>query len=361
MDETEVRVASWPHWYEINPYLEHFYRALEPYGVRHCKNVPLELDPLLGHSPPIDVLHLHWPEPYWRDGAPTPFHQLIRLLRLLRLVRRVRRAGSRFVWTVHNLEHHEGAGVVDRLGYRCLHRRADLRLFHSRWSERVARDRYGASGDTVVIPLGSFDGAYPPPRPRQETMRSLPFHGAHRLLLCFGQIRAYKGFDVAVEAVDALRADGFRLVIAGRPVGSYPEKVRRMCRSRDHVLLIPEVVGEQRLADLIGAADAVLLPYRRVTGSAALLTALTLSRGVVATSIPYFREVLAPEPDASVLVPPDDSGALAEGIRRYFDVSTEERSRAARRLAQRYAWKRTIAPFARWLLAESARDRAEVG
>lgn len=354
MADPPIRVASWPHWYAPNPYLPLFYEALARYGVRHVKNVPLDARSLLEHRPPIDVLHLHWPDPFWRDGSPAGPIRLLRVGRLLHAIRRIRNAGMRFVWTVHNLEHHEGAGPIDRLGYRFLHRMADLRIFHSRCAREEADARYRATGDALVMPMGNFTDAYAAPGDRAETVRRLGLPPHERLLLCFGQLRHYKGFDVAVDSMTSLDPEVYHLVIAGRPVGTGMADLARTWADRPNVTVLPRVVDDQLLADLLGAADTILLPYRQVTGSAALVTALSFGRGVVATRLPYFQETLEPETAAGVLVPPDDARALADGIGEFFAISPRKRSGAAQRLRDRYAWEDVVPPVARWLRSRAA-------
>ena len=60
-----------------------------------------------------------------------------------------------------------------------------------------------------------------------------------------------------------------------------------------------EFVSDQAYSDIVAAADAVLLPYRKITGSAVLLAAWTLGRGVVASDLPYFREMADGEPESA--------------------------------------------------------------
>jgi glycosyltransferase involved in cell wall biosynthesis len=95
----------------------------------------------------------------------------------------------------------------------------------------------------------------------------------------------------------------------------------------------------------MSASDAVLLPYRAVTGSAALLSALASGRGVIASDLPFFREVLAGEPDAGVLVPGRDADAWAHRMLDYLAVPAAVRRAAALRLAGRYSWDRCVEPL----------------
>lgn len=346
-----MRIASWPHWYEPNPYLRAFYAGLEAHGVTHVPDVPLDVGSL--HDAEVDALHIHWAYPVWRD--PGAFHKKARaLLAFRRLVRDARADGMLLLWTVHNLEHHEGASGWDRLGERPL-RDADLRIYTSEWARDVAEgpDRAGTS---IVVPIGDLDDWLPPDPGRDAARDVLGIAPSTRLLLCFGQVRSYKGFDVAARALDRLGPE-YRLVVAGRPVPPGRGLRSPADRGEARLKLIPRELDDAELVAWLSAADAVLLPYRRITGSAALLTALSRSRGVVASDLPYFREVLAPEPEAGVLVTPNDPSGLAAGIERFFDRPREIRETAARRIASALAWAEIVAPVAEILEARLTDSR----
>lgn len=344
-----VNVASWPHWYAPNPYLNLLYAALRRKGIRHHPDVPLDPAAMARHPARIDAVHLHWLYPYWSEGDPNPLLRAGRLLRFGRVIRRLRRSGLRLVWTVHNLEPHGGAGPLARRAYRIVHRRADLRVHHSEWSRRAAEERYGPAGPSVVVPHGNYEGVYPAGPSPAEARRRLGVEPDRELLLCFGQLRPYKGFDLAVEATGRLESGRYHLVVAGRPLEGQAGRLRALSRGRPDVTLVLRSLPRADLGALLGAADAVLLPYREVTTSGALLAALTAGCAVVASDLPYFREVLAGEPDASVLVEPGDAAALAAGIVETARVPRPWRSEAARRLAGRYRWDEVVRPLARWL------------
>jgi glycosyltransferase involved in cell wall biosynthesis len=144
---------------------------------------------------------------------------------------------------------------------------------------------------------------------------------------------------------------GYHLVVAGRPVDRSARRLRRLTGRVENVTLLLEELSPQRLADLLGAADAVLLPYRAITGSGVLLHALTAGKGVIASDLPYFREILAGEPGAGVLVRPGDPDALADGIRAFFSPEHRDAAEAAARLGRSFDWTVTVGPLARWIHA----------
>ena len=354
-----VRVASWPHWYGPNPYLPLLYRALEPHGIAHVRDVDLDPSAFTGDARVADGVHLHWAYPLWREGPGRT--RAGRLRRALDRIRAIREAGVPIAWTVHNLLPHEDAWRGEREAYAALHELVDLRVFHSESARDEARTLFGpVETDSIVQYHGNWDGALPPGTDRAVVRAREGLPADARVLLCFGQIREYKGFDRAVDALFALNASSpatYHLVIAGRPLGDAARALERRTRGSDDVTLVLREISDQRLADLLGAADAVLLPYRSITGSGVLLHALTAGRGVVATDLPYFREVLARGPAAGELV--GQSRDLADGVRAFFARDLAERQAAARELADRFAWPIVVEPLVgplRQLLRPNTRE-----
>jgi beta-1,4-mannosyltransferase len=341
-----IRIASWPHWYAPNLYLPLFYGALHDHGVDHVPFFPIDT-PAAAAATEIDVLHLHWAYPYWRDGGRGSLRQWLRVGQLQRQLTALKRTGVRLVWTLHNLEHHEGSRAADHRADRMLHRLADLRIVHSQHALAELRHRT-RGGDIVCMRHGNYEGAMPPPAPRDRTRASVGAPPGAKLLLCFGQLREYKGFDVAVRAVAALPPGDFHLVIAGRPVGAVYDKLASVSAHRANMHLEAGDLTDQRLADLLHAADAVLLPFRSITTSGTLLHALTFGRPVVVTDLPYFREMLGSSA-AATYATPGDADSLAAGILRLMAVSAEERESAARAIGDAHRWGRVVEPVVAWL------------
>jgi glycosyltransferase involved in cell wall biosynthesis len=266
-----------------------------------------------------------------------------------RYLRLAHRLGKRVAWTVHDLDHLDDPARADRVGNAVLGRMADLTICHSEQTrDRLVREFRVPARNVVVMPIGNFDGVYPPPRPRAETLARLGLAPGRRTLAAVGLVRSYKGFDLAVEAAREL-GDGYQLVVAGVVPAAFPE-VRADLEARaaaaPNVRLLLDPISDADVADIHAAADCALLPYRAITGSAALLTAVTLGVGVVASDLPFFREVLDREPAAGEVCPVGDAAGLAAAVRRFFDRPPGERGRAARRLADGFAWDRVIRPVA---------------
>ena len=356
-----VRICPYPYAKGGNPYLELFYRALEPHSFTLSRPMEYQDAFLRDHADEFDVIHIQWQQEHlWRCRGRGTAARARGLLGMLRFLRLARRMGKTIVWTIHDLEPHDGGAASDRFGAILLGRLSDLVICHDETTRGRYLKRYWGDGRRLlVMPIGNFDAVYPAPRPRAETLAGLGLDPARRTLLATGSVRAYKEYRTAVEAV-AMLGPGYQLVVAGAAYPDEPEvavELQKLAAGRPDVRLLLRTVSDQELSDLHAAADAVVLPYRWITGSAALATSLTLGRGVVASDLPYFRAELAREPQAGVLVRPSDPAALAAGVREFFAHETAGRHAAARRLADGRAWPAVVRPVAERLLALRAEGR----
>jgi glycosyltransferase involved in cell wall biosynthesis len=78
----------------------------------------------------------------------------------------------------------------------------------------------------------------------------------------------------------------------------------------------------------------------------------------VTSDLPYFREILADEPDAGMTVSAWDAAAWAQAVMQYLERPADVRSAAALRLAARYSWDRCVEPL---VAALGIQDGAGVG
>jgi beta-1,4-mannosyltransferase len=334
-----------------NPYFALCHAALAKRGIAVSDDLDISRSWLHARSDHVDAVHLHWPERFWRRrfAGASRVQRAVRavdhLLQLRHFLRAAGRRGLQRLWTVHNLEPHEGAYRWDRYGYRLLARECDLVICHSQSAARAVHRAYRPRGRVVVMGIGDPAAAYPSPRPRPEVHHHLRLDPHRPVVSCLGRLRHYKGLDLACAAIERLNGR-VQLVIGGPPNGDFDvtRLVDIVTRTPGGVL-IDRQLTDQEFADVTAASDVVLLPYRAITGSSALLAALGLGRGVVASDLPYFQEMLADEPDAGVTVSGSDPAVWADGIIRYLDRPAVVRSRAARRVAARYSWDRCVDPL----------------
>jgi beta-1,4-mannosyltransferase len=362
------RVVSLPGLGTSNPYVDLFYRSLLPYGVNLVGALEFDYVWLKTNINEFDCIHLHWPENIWREYL-GPLHKKIRFSNIKgawRLSVKIETTfqpyfdnqkikwfencldylkgqGKKIIWTWHNIEPHENNGYIDVRGTHILAEKSDLIIFHSRWAEDQCRKMFAIPGKTIVMPHGNYDGIYPEPRNRAVVLTEIGLETDKPVVGCLGAMRGYKGIDVACEAVQLL-GGSVQLLCAGMPHHLFetPKNISKV--SNHNISFVTRKLSEQELSDFANACDCILLPYKKITGSGALLLALTLRKGVVASDLPYFREILRKVPNAGLLVSPNSPEALAKGIDDFLSIPLKVREEASKLLADMFSWNDVVVP-----------------
>ena len=277
---------------------------------------------------------LSWarPDSWWRVGRSLAGQDVVVLVHvvpavvpaLLTLVRAVRSAAAeagrrapRVAVLAHNVLPHEPHPGAEAL-VRALLRQADAVAVHSADQARLAR----ALGAGEVLDL-----ELPPHLPGGSALPRQPHDGDVRLL-ALGLVRAYKGTDLLVRAVQ--QVPGVRLTVAGELWGEAGQRVRALAAdpaSEGRVGLQDGYVPGPALAPLLAAHDVLALPYRSATASQNALLGHAHGLPVLASRVGTFGQDVRDDVDG-LLVPPDDLDALVDALRRLVrpDVLSRLRS-----------------------------------
>jgi alpha-1,3-rhamnosyl/mannosyltransferase len=178
----------------------------------------------------------------------------------------------------------------------------------------IAERLPGLAGRLRVVPLGADDFGRPDGR-------------RENFLLWVGADRPHKNLDRLVAAYAAAGLES-PLLLAGTARRGLPEGVRALGR-----------VSDERLRDLYARAGLVVAPSLAEGFGLPVLEAMASGAPVLAADIAPFREVAG---EAAVYFPPEDTGALAEGLARLAgDAALRARlAEAGRARAAEFSWGR---------------------
>jgi beta-1,4-mannosyltransferase len=251
-----------------NPYLVQLLRALpESVEVRYFS----VREALFSR---YDLFHVHWPEYLIRH--PTAVGAYIKKFCLFLLLLRLWVTRVPIVRTLHNARPHEQGGPVERLLLDWLDRLTTRRI-------RINAATPDADPGTDTILHGHYRDWF--------ATRPVPASVPGRLLY-FGLIRPYKGVETLIEAFRDVPEASATLRIVGNPATpDMRQTVEDACRADPRISARLEYVGDDVLAREIGEAQWIVLPYRQMQNSGALLLALSLS-----------RPVLVPRTDANIAI-----------------------------------------------------------
>jgi glycosyltransferase involved in cell wall biosynthesis len=326
-----LKILSWPAPYPGNPYLTRLTEALARQGVR-ARSSRYLAQLTLSRTEGASWLHLHWPEWMLRDRDRA--RARVRALWFFALIDALRARGVRLAWTAHNLVGHDEPhpDLAERFRRQWLSRCA---LVHGHFAsaERSVRE-LGFRGRFVCYGHPHARDDYAPSAPREALRARLGLLPSQPLLVSFGAIERYKGFDRVAEAFVRGAPSDARLIVAGR--ASDPtalRELRALCAGDPRVTIREGFLSREASADLVSAADAVVLGYRAFFTSGTAMLALSLGTPVLGPAR-HHLEALRDEP---FFAPMDDPSELPDALAQLRARPVDPRP-LARAWAERFTY-----------------------
>ena len=219
---------------------------------------------LLGN---YDVFHVHWPEILvtGRTSLRKVARQLCTVLLLIKMT--VLRTG--LVRTVHNLELPSGISRRERFLLSWLDRRTDVRIVLN------THTPVPLSAPCILIPHGHYVDWF------SRFARSEPIPGR---ITYFGSIRRYKSIDQLLNAFSNTSSTSpeITLTISGRTSSDeLTQLVEGAMLADSRISAHLGFVDDAALTQQVSAAQLVVLPYREMHNSGAVLAALSIGRPVL--------------------------------------------------------------------------------
>jgi len=193
-----------------------------------------------------------------------------------------------------------------------------------------------------------------------------PLADAGRCTLGFvGSLSRWHGVDLLLDALRHLRdapPDGgdLRLVIVGRGTEEETLKARARALGVEGAVEWRGGLSHDEAVRAIGEFDIAMLPSTLPTGAPMKLSEYAaMARPVIAPDYPNIRELFT-DNEEILLVPPGNSGALAQAVRSLVaDPPMARRiGRAAQRRVSGYTWERTVDQLLRRVSLSARQQRA---
>jgi len=284
------------------------------------------------------VLHLHWVGPHL-EGSRDEEEAAARVRAFASELDDLRAASVDIAWTIHNVLPHDAEMPDAQIALRReIVARASVVHVMSTATEGLVASQFTIPRDRVLtVGHPAFTGMYPDWVGRTEARRVLGLAPDAPTIALVGALRPYKGLAELLDAlpVVASRRPRIRLVIGGSPTPSEEmESLVDRAIADPRILIHPRRVPDDRLQYLIRAADAVVLPYRRILNSAALFLALAFERAVVLPRDPALEEFA--DPAVAVTYERGGPSALAAAIDAVLNLPPAGVSATARAICARH-------------------------
>lgn len=218
-----------------------------------------------------DVFHVHWPE-LLVTSARTPLRRLARRLLTTAFITRLRLTRTPVVRTWHNLVRPDGLSRWD-------HRLLDALERRTRHIIRLTDQ----TAPPLDVPTSTIVHAHYRDWFEPVTEALEPIEPVDSRVLYFGLIKPYKGVEQLLEAVaDSPEADLDVRLVGSPSDPTLADRVRAAVAADARISADLSYADDPTLAAEIAAATLVVLPYKAMHNSGALLLALSLDTPVLA-------------------------------------------------------------------------------
>ncbi len=166
---------------------------------------------------------------------------------------------------------------------------------------------------------------------------------AKNIILYFGIIRDYKGFDILLNAIAELKDSGldFHLLAGGECYGSdekYTQLISNLGIS-DYITWHNKYIPDSEVSNYFSAADVVALPYRTASQSGVTQMAYSYDLPVVVTKVGGLPEIVD-EGQSGFTIEPENPTELANILEKNLKAGTFlEMATYIKKFKQKFSWE----------------------
>lgn len=262
----------------------------------------------------FNIIHVHWLYIF-----PFPFMMKV-------FCAYSKFLGYKIVWEMHNIVSHSGK-KRDYAMSKWFFEYCDGIIYHSQSDATRAPETLDCAPkvNCAIIYHPNFIGVYKNDVSKKDARRALGIPQDVKTLLCFGQIRANRGYEYLIDAIDGI--DDLTLIVAGEVIDRQTYKYIRDHFDNDRIKVFAKWVDNDEVGVYFNACDVVVLPYSEITTSGVIPLAYSFSRPVIVSDIGGVGEVVKDKYGA--LVAPCDVKALKNAITKIFESNYDEMGKSA--------------------------------
>lgn len=278
----------------------------------------------------IDVIHFQW----------LPLLEYTVIEKYLIVIIRYFSSCSKILLSIHNVYPHNfptSKKNIYKSRIMNIDRVIDGFIAHLNETKEEIVKEYNIDRDKIGI---TYLGLYPiSPNLNDNTTES-----PNIKILMFGFHTFYKGTDILLNAIKAIPENiekNISITIQGEISESY-KKTLQDIKTNIKPKWITEFLDNKDLLELILQNDIVVLPYRKISQSGALLLALNFDKVIITSDLPSFKETLSTF-EEEWFFKSEDPMSLSLLLQRYVnkEINIEDHIQCVKKLRNIYSWNNT--------------------
>jgi glycosyltransferase involved in cell wall biosynthesis len=275
-----------------------------------------------------EILHFHW----WTFYLSYVFWTIVAFAKL---------RGKKIVCTAHNILGHE-SGALDKFFTRSVFWLVDEFIVHSEQNRKQLNSFFGVPLERIhVNPHGNYDFYNDTPVTQEAARKKLGIPKDAKVIMSFGNLRKYKGFDDLITAFKTAKkkVPELYLMIAGKPWNKeMADDIRNQLKDIADVKLAFDYIASSDIKYYFNSADIVVLPYHEFSGqSGPGNIALAFGKPLIVSRVGGLPELVM---DENTIFEPHDVKGLTVRIENAFTKKgmLAKLSKEALIMKKKYSW-----------------------
>ncbi len=294
----------------------------------------------------------------WRSEAKTVHIQTFRFAFIegILLVFLMQRLGKWVVYTAHNVQPKGQNTRLNQILFRLIYMNVNHVICHSNDMKHKLMSRYQVPSDKITVAgHGLFDEIPMTLMGQDEARQRLGLDPDVRVVLLFGRIRPYKGYEIAFQALEYLSdaTPPVMYLVAGEAVRwqhqNYLDKLKASVREKklDDVVRFDDFhIPEADLGLYFQAADVALLPYTEGDfQSGVLFLAYRFGLPVIASNVGSFPDDVVSDVQGYIFEA-GNPRSLAASLERFYQClypKADLRQSIRAYTEKQYSWEQAAA------------------
>ncbi|WP_318568842.1 glycosyltransferase family 4 protein [Salinigranum marinum] len=338
-----MTVAFLPDNRSGNPYQTNLAESLSESVVFDTGDRFLPIHKTVRENQNVSIVHFHWLTPYILEESlfKTVGRILLTFLQLVSLQIR----GVKIVWTVHNVMSHQSDHPLLERWFKHVFIRlkiCDFMFIHcEKVSEQIVDEYQLADAHirnrTQVISHGHYISNYENTISATEARNSLGLDPEAIVFLFFGQIRPYKGIPNLIRQFKSFENSSANLLIVGNPVDeSIKEEITNQALNDERIKTNFGFIPGDKIQIFMNSADAVVLPYNKITTSGSLILAMSFGRAIIAPRVGCIPELL--DERGGLMYGVEDNEGLGNAMREASKRDLDSMGHYNERVVREFSW-----------------------
>jgi glycosyltransferase involved in cell wall biosynthesis len=211
----------------------------------------------------------------------------------------MRLTGKKVIYTAHDVMPHSQDTLYNRMVFKWLYKAPNKIIVHTNYiKNRIVSEFHIAPEKITAVPHGVYEKEQNAAITREVARRKMGLPGDKIILLFFGIIAEYKGFDILLNSLKFLKnPERIRILIAGKISIEYKtlfEKIIGDTGIKHYLIPMLRYIKDEEIESVFKASDITVLPYKEASQSGVLFMSYTYGIPVLVPNLGGFPDDVLP-------------------------------------------------------------------